>query len=652
MTNLIIQISKYLIIIIMALYTLQCFTVFRKKDEEARDYLFLRQNILMFFIHFVAFIVLYLEMSEATILLYYGAQVIYLAAVLVLFRNLYPLASRLLINNMCMLICIGFIMITRLSYEQSIKQFKIAVFATAIALVIPIIIRKLRFITKMYWLYALVGIGLLALVAIAARSTYGAKLSFTVGGISIQPSEFVKIIFVFAIAGLLSHARDFKRLVIATVLAALHVLILVVSKDLGSALIFFVTYLVMLFVSTRNPFYVLSGILAGSGAAVGAYFLFNHIRVRVQAWRDPFQDYQGGGYQICQSLFAISAGSWFGTGLCQGSPKAIPFVEQDFMFSAIAEELGSIFGICLILVCMSCFIMFVNISMQLTNRFYRLVAVGLGTTYAVQVFLTVGGGIKLIPMTGVTLPLVSYGGSSMLSTMIMFSIVQGLYMLQRDEERKSGMARYYGSRQPYGQGGYGQAGYGMPGYGSSPYGDTGYGGSQYDDSGYDGSQYGNSGYDGSQYDDSGYDGSQYGNSGYDGSQYDDSGYDRSQYGNSGYGDPTYDSSQYDDPEYGRSGYDYPQYERQPYGRQEYRQDDYYGPQEDDQSYSESEGYRMNGYDSQYGGDTHGEEQQEEYWYDDEDEDPYWDEDRENSSGSGKGRQNQKAPYGYKGTYRP
>ncbi|MDO4322076.1 MAG: FtsW/RodA/SpoVE family cell cycle protein [Lachnospiraceae bacterium] len=473
MTNLIIQVSKYLIIILMALYTFQSYTVFHKKDDEAREYLFMRQNMLMFVMHFVAFTVLYLEMSETTLLLFYGAQVIYLAAVLVLFRNLYPLASRLLINNMCMLICIGFIMITRLSYDQSIKQFKIAVFSTVVALLVPIIIRKLRFITKMYWLYTLVGIGLLALVAIAARSTYGAKLSFTVGGISIQPSEFVKIIFVFAIAGLLTHARDFRRIVLATALAALHVLILVVSKDLGSALIFFVTYLVMLFVSTRNPFYVLAGILAGSLAAVGAYFLFAHIRVRVHAWQDPFKDYQGGGYQICQSLFAISAGSWFGTGLCQGSPGAIPFVEQDMMFSAIAEELGSIFGICLILVCMSCFIMFVNISMQLTNRFYRLVAVGLGTTYATQIFLTVGGGIKLIPLTGVTFPLVSYGGSSMLSTLIMFSIVQGLYMLQRDEEIKSAQRQMLQEQQRYEQqmagGYYGSYAGSAPYQGSMPY---------------------------------------------------------------------------------------------------------------------------------------------------------------------------------------
>ena len=130
MTNLIIQVSKYLIIILMALYTLQCYTVFGKKDEDAREYLFLRQNMLMFAMHFVAFTVLYLQQTELTLLLFYGAQALYLAAVLILFRNLYPLASRLLINNMCMLICTGFIMITRLDYDKSIKQFKIAVTRT------------------------------------------------------------------------------------------------------------------------------------------------------------------------------------------------------------------------------------------------------------------------------------------------------------------------------------------------------------------------------------------------------------------------------------------------------------------------------------------------------------------------------------------
>lgn len=576
MTNLIIQVSKYLIIILMALYTLQCYTVFGKKDEDAREYLFLRQNMLMFAMHFVAFTVLYLQQTELTLLLFYGAQALYLAAVLILFRNLYPLASRLLINNMCMLICTGFIMITRLDYDKSIKQFKIAVISTVVALLIPIIIRKLRFITKMYWFYTLAGIGLLALVAIAATATYGAKLSFSFGGISIQPSEFVKIIYVFAIAGLLTNAKDFKKLVIATALAAIHVLILVVSKDLGSAMIFFVTYLVMLFVSTRNPFLVLTGILAGSGAAVGAYFLFSHIRVRVQAWKDPFKDYQGGGYQICQSLFSISAGSWFGTGLCQGSPNAIPFVEQDFMFSAIAEELGTIFGICLILVCMSCFIMFVNIAMQLSNRFYRLVAVGLGSTYAAQIFLTIGGGIKLIPMTGVTLPFVSYGGSSMLSTLIMFAVVQGLYMLQRDEEKKNRekqIKEQMAAGAVYANHGYGYPNqdYAAPGYGAGGYGNypvnSGYG--SYDD-GY-GAAPPNGGYNG--YPDAygGYPQGGYGDDGY----YDDDGYPQDGYGyDDSYGDGRPDSYEngYDDGySYGNGGGDYEQEENRTYKDRQYGQ---------------------------------------------------------------------------------
>ena len=590
MTNLIIQVSKYLIIILMALYTLQCYTVFGKKDEDAREYLFLRQNMLMFAMHFVAFTVLYLQRTELTLLLFYGAQALYLAAVLILFRNLYPLASRLLINNMCMLICTGFIMITRLDYDKSIKQFKIAVISTVVALLIPIIIRKLRFITKMYWFYTLAGIGLLALVAIAATSTYGAKLSFSFGGISVQPSEFVKIIYVFAIAGLLTNAKDFKKLVIATALAAIHVLILVVSKDLGSAMIFFVTYLVMLFVSTRNPFLVLTGILAGSGAAVGAYFLFAHIRVRVQAWKDPFKDYQGGGYQICQSLFSISAGSWFGTGLCQGSPNAIPFVEQDFMFSAIAEELGTIFGICLILVCMSCFIMFVNIAMQLSNRFYRLVAVGLGSTYAAQIFLTVGGGIKLIPMTGVTLPFVSYGGSSMLSTLIMFAVVQGLYMLQRDEEKKNRekqIKEQMAAGAAYANYGYGypNQGYAAPGYGAGGYGNYpvngGYGG--YDDGygaapqngGYNGYPDAHGGYpqggygDGGSYDDDGYPQGGYGDDGY----YDD--YPQDGYGyDDSYGDGRpggYENGYDDGYSYGNGGGDYEQEENRAYKHRQYGQ---------------------------------------------------------------------------------
>ena len=233
----------------------------------------------MFLLHFLAFTVMFLKTMDLQLLIFYGAQAIYLGFTLVLFCNLYPKASRLLINNMCMLLTIGMIMITRLSYDWSIRQFKIMIAGTVLALVIPVIIRKIMVITRMAWAYTFVGIGLLALVLVAASVTNGAKLSLSIGGFSFQPSEFVKIIFVFAVAGLLTEARNFKRIVIATGLAAVHVLILVVSRDLGSALIFFITYLVMLFVSTRNPFLVLAGLLAGCVAAVAAYFLFSHVRV-------------------------------------------------------------------------------------------------------------------------------------------------------------------------------------------------------------------------------------------------------------------------------------------------------------------------------------------------------------------------------------
>ena len=172
----------------------------------------------------------------------------------------------------------------------------------------------------------------------------------------------------------------------------------------------------------------------GCGAAVIAYFLFSHVRQRVVAWKNPFSVYQNEGYQIVQGLFAIGTGGWFGMGLCQGSPEMIPFVKQDYMFAAICEELGGLFAICMILICMSMFLLVVNISLRIKKRFYKLIALGLGTEYAFQVFLTIGGVTKFIPMTGITLPLVSYGGSSVLSTIIMLAIIQGLYILREDED--------------------------------------------------------------------------------------------------------------------------------------------------------------------------------------------------------------------------
>lgn len=441
MDNIIIELSKYIIIFLMTAYTFSCFSIFVQEYEESERHILIRQNILMFLIHFMAYMVMYLKTVEQKLIVFYGCQVVYFIAVIVLYRIIYPKVSSLIVNNMCMLISIGLIMITRLEFADAVKQFIYAIVGAVIGLVVPVIIRKMKTLIDWTYIYAGVGFALLCLVAVFAATSGGAKLGFTIAGFGVQPSEFVKILFVFFVAASLQKSTDFKNVLITTAIAAAHVLILVLSTDLGAALIFFVVYLVMLYVATRQPLYAIAGVGAGSVAAVLGYRLFAHIKVRVSVWKDPFASYNEGGYQVAQSLFAIGTGSWFGMGLMQGSPDLIPVAESDFIFAAIAEEMGLIYALCLILICVSCYVMFLNIAMEIRNQFYKLVALGLGTCYIFQVFLMIGGVTKFIPSTGVTLPLVSYGGSSMLSTMIMFGIIQGLYIVREDEVEKRELKR-------------------------------------------------------------------------------------------------------------------------------------------------------------------------------------------------------------------
>ncbi len=434
MANMIIEFSKYAIILFMAFYTLECFTVFRYATEDERNGIYIRQNVLMFLIHFVSFVVLCLETKNSMLIIFYALQQITLFATIALYRVIYPKANRLIVNNMCLLLTVSFVILTRLSYDKSVKQFKIVVVSTILTMFIPFLVRKIKIISKFAWIYALAGIGALGIVMILGQVTNGSKISYSIGGYTFQPSEFVKILFVLAIAGMLAKSSDFLHVIITAAVAGAHVLILVCSKDLGSALIFFIVYFVMIYVATKNPLYLLLGLAGGAGASMVAYKLFSHVRVRVQAWKDPLGTIENAGYQIAQSLFAIGTGGWFGMGLEQGAPNKIPVVEADFIFAAISEELGGIFGACLILVCVSCFVMFMNISMKLKDEFYKLIAVGLAVMYGFQVFLTIGGVTKFIPLTGVTLPLVSYGGTSVLTTLIMFAIIQGLYILRVDDD--------------------------------------------------------------------------------------------------------------------------------------------------------------------------------------------------------------------------
>ncbi len=428
------ELSKYVITLLMALYAFESFAVFRFQNEDDKSGIYTRQNILMFLIHFSCFMVICFETGEMSYLFFYAFQQIVLFATVVLFHMIYPKADRLVINNMCMLLSISFVILTRLSYDKAVKQFIIVAVSITIGMLIPFFVHKLKFLKSLTIVYAIVGIAALAVVLILGSATYGSKISYSIGGFTFQPSEFVKILFVFYVASALYDSTSLFNVAKTAIVAGIHVIILVISKDLGSALIFFVVYVFMVFVATKNPLYLLAGAGGGTGAAFIAYKLFAHVQVRVQAWQDPWSAIESTGYQISQSLFAIGSGGWFGLGLFQGTPESIPFVELDLIFSAIAEELGIIFAMCMILVCISCFIAFMNISMKLSDRFYQMIAFGLGITYIFQVFLTIGGGSKFIPLTGVTLPLVSYGGSSVLSTLIMFAIIEGLFIIRKDEE--------------------------------------------------------------------------------------------------------------------------------------------------------------------------------------------------------------------------
>lgn len=443
MVNLIVELSKYLMILLFACYTLICFTVFEKNRSEKKQQRILRkQTKLIFLIHLNGFVVYLAVLQTRQVIITWAMQAVLLGCILIVYKYIYKRASWLVVNNMCMLLAVGFMILYRLDPDKAVRQYQIAVAAVVITLIIPFFIHKLHFLDRLTWFYAVAGIGLLLVVAVIGSVSYGANLSITVAGVTLQPSEFVKILFVFFVASMLYRSTEFSQVVKTTVVAAVHVLILVASKDLGAALIFFITYMIMLYVASQNPLYFAGGMAAGAAASVAAYHLFNHVRVRVVAWKDPLSVIEQEGYQVCQSLFAIGTGGWFGMGLFQGMPDKIPVVEQDFVFAAISEEMGGVFAVCLLMVCASCYLMFLNIAMQIRDRFYKLIALGLGTVYGFQVFLTVGGVTKFIPSTGVTLPFVSYGGSSLLSTFVIFAIIQGLYILQEDE----GMAYGQGNK--------------------------------------------------------------------------------------------------------------------------------------------------------------------------------------------------------------
>ncbi len=427
------ELSKYVIDAFLLAYVTAGFMTFRFKTEKKRKSLYILQIICMFAVQSSCFIQITARTGKPVYLFFFAFQIVIFASVLMLFYVIYPEGNRLLINNSCLLLMIGLIVITRLSYDRAVKQFFIITASFIIGFFIPEIIYRFDFLKKLTWVYAGLGIVAIGAVLLYGAATNGSKITFTLAGITFQPSEAVKVLFLFFMAGALIEAKELWQLFLLSVVAAGHVIILVLSKDLGSALIFFVIYLALIYISTENIGYLALGLFFGMVASVIAYRLFSHIQVRVKAWLDPFGDIAKSGYQLSQSLFGISSGGWFGLGLYGGSPQSIPYVYQDFIFSAVAEELGVIFAVLMTLVCVSTFMMMMYEGYFVRDRFYRLVVCGIGIAYIFQTFITIGGGSKFIPLTGVTLPLVSYGGTSVLVTIVMIMIAEGVCMIRTDE---------------------------------------------------------------------------------------------------------------------------------------------------------------------------------------------------------------------------
>ncbi|MCL4440849.1 MAG: FtsW/RodA/SpoVE family cell cycle protein, partial [Firmicutes bacterium] len=257
-----------------------------------------------------------------------------------------------------------------------------------------------------------------------------------------QPSELVKIILVIFLAGYLEEKREVltegTRLVFGVpvpnlqyvgpllVMWGFSLVLLIFQNDLGTALIFFGTSLTMIFIATGRWSYVITGTILFTAGAGLCYLLYHHVQARVAVWLNPWNDIDGKGYQIVQSLFAIGSGGFYGTGLGLGRPTLIPAVHTDFVFSAWSEETGFLGAAALLLI--YCLLIYRGfcVALKAKSGFGALLASGLTSLLAIQTLVIVGGVIKLFPLTGVTLPFVSYGGSSLVSSYILLGLMTSI----------------------------------------------------------------------------------------------------------------------------------------------------------------------------------------------------------------------------------
>ena len=340
------------------------------------------------------------------------------------------------------LLAVGLAEIARLKPDLFVPQLRWACVGVAAWALVVLLWTRLRRMLDYPYVLGLTTTVILVLPLIFGVSIGGNKNWIAFGSFSMQPSEFGKILLIFFLAAYLADhlavltlpARRFLFLHLPPVrfiaplvaLWGLAVLMFVIARDLGSALLFFGMAVLMTYMATGRKSYVFLAGLFIVIAATLSYALFGHVRVRFDIWLHPWADPNGMSYQVVQSLFAIGSGGIWGTGFAEGHPLLIPEVHTDFIFAAIAEEFGLIGAVLVLMVYALIFWRGSRIAMGLPHVQESLLAAGCAASLLLQAFIITAGVTKLLPLTGITLPFVSYGGSSMAASFILVGILTAL----------------------------------------------------------------------------------------------------------------------------------------------------------------------------------------------------------------------------------
>jgi cell division protein FtsW (lipid II flippase) len=368
-------------------------------------------------------------------------------------RKWAPYADPLLLPSVALLVGLGLTVIHRLDLaaeqldstvtrEDAPVQLVWATLGVALFVAFLVIVRDHRTLSRYAYTLALVGMALLALPALLPSSiseVNGAKIWIRVAGFSIQPGEFAKICLVVFFAAYLVDKRDVLALAsrrvaglelprgrdLGPVLLAwvLSILVLVFERDLGSSLLLFGIFVVMLYVATERSSWLLIGVGLFAGGALIAYQIFGHVQQRVDTWLDPFAYQDGAGYQLTQSLFGLGTGGLFGAGLGGGRPDQVPVAKSDFIASAVGEELGLFGLVAVIIVYLVLVERGLRTSLIVRDAFGKLLAAGLAFAVAWQVFVVLGGVTGLLPLTGLTTPFLAYGGSSLVANFVLVALL-------------------------------------------------------------------------------------------------------------------------------------------------------------------------------------------------------------------------------------